>query len=298
MQSATVPKFGIAAAILLALFAARPAGGQNGHVIVHCLDEVLGIVQDTLADDCKGRVATEEEAVTARNQRRDYIQKVLANPGNSKLKGKRLASSGSGFFVDDDGGVLTSRHLVEDCIEVTVAPSFGAKALVTSMVSDDRADLALLHTGAAPTGIAVLAQDGGPAVVGPAFIAGYPEQGMVSLIPVLTAVEVLRRESHTPRGPAMIVRGDVRRGGSGGPLLDTGGNVIGVVVAKVDTVATYNATGKVVRDIGFVLPIDRVRRFLDAQDVRYHSGQRRPLQPEERLRQDTRPFMVQVGCWK
>ena len=85
---------------------------------------------------------------------------------------------------------------------------------------------------------------------------------------------------------------------SGGPLLDTGGNVIGVVVAKIDSVAMYKTTGDVVRDIGLVLPGDRAQRFLEAQSVRYRLDQRRPLQSEDRLLQDTRPFMVQVGCWK
>jgi hypothetical protein len=116
--------------------------------------------------------------------------------------------------------------------------------------------------------------------------------------PVLAAVEVLLREEQTPRGPAMIVRGDIRRGNSGGPLIDTAGNVIGVVVAKVDTVAMYKTTGAAIHDIGFILPGDRVQRILEAEKIPYYQNQQRPLQPEERLLEDARAFMVQVGCWQ
>src|SRR3546814_12164023 len=101
---------------------------------------------------------------------------------------------------------------------------------------------------------------------------------MVSLSPLLTPVEILRHESQTPRGPAILVRGDVRKGNSGGPLLDTAGSVVGVVLAEVDSVGMYKVTGTAVPEVGFILPGDRAQRFLDAQGVEYQRSQRRPLQ--------------------
>ena len=288
------------AALLLLLWVLVPAPvlAQGGYEIVHCLDEHLGNVQKTLASDCEGRAIAADEAAARRDQRRDYIQKVLSKAPDPRLQDKTLTRVGSGFFIADDGSVLTSHHIVEGCTGISVAPTFGELRLATGMVPDQEADLALLQTGAAPPGIAVFAQDSGAAIMASAFVSGYPEQGMVTTAPVLTAVEVLRREADTPHGPAMVIRGDVRKGNSGGPLLDTGGNVIGVVVAKIDSVAMYKATGEAVVDIGLTLPGDRVQRFLKAQSVRYRQDQRQPLQSPDRLLENTRSFMVQVGCWK
>src|SRR3546814_20078265 len=95
--------------------------------------------------------------------------------------------------------------------------------------------------------------------MGAGFLAGYPEQGMVSLSPLLTPVEILRHESQTPRGPAILVRGDVRKGNSGGPLLDTAGSVVGVVLAEVDSVGLSKVTGTAVPEVGFILPGARVQ---------------------------------------
>src|SRR3546814_6400937 len=106
-------------------------------------------------------------------------------------------------------------------------PSFGEMALATDVVPFAEADLALLRTAVDPPGIAAFAEGTGSAVMGAGFLSGYPEQGMVSLSPLLTPVEILRHESQTPRGPAILVRGDVRKGNSGGPLLDTAGSEIG-----------------------------------------------------------------------
>src|SRR3546814_14869204 len=107
-----------------------------------------------------------------------------------------------------------------------------AKASV--IAPDAEVDLALLRTSVTPPGIASFAEGAGSMVMGAGFLPGYPQQGMVAIAPVLTAVDILRRESHTPRGPAIIVSGDIRTGTSGGPLLDSGGNDTGVVLATVD----------------------------------------------------------------
>lgn len=298
MRPAKSPHAGCVAAVIAWLMAPSIAAAQGGHVVVHCLNEDLGIVQETLAGDCKGRVIADDEAATLRSQRRDYIRKVLSKVPDNRLQGMRLASTGSGFFVTEEGSVLTSGHVVDDCSGVTVIPTFGEQVLATAVTFDDQADLALLKTDVTPPGIAPFAEGSGPAVIGSAFVAGYPEQGLVTVAPVLTTVEVLLRGEQTPRGPAMVVRGDIRKGNSGGPLIDTGGNVIGVVVAKVDTVAMYKTTGAAMRDIGFILPGDRVQRFLAAQQIIYYQNQQRPQQPEAQLLEDARAFMVQVGCWQ
>ena len=286
------------AAVLVWLMVPSLAGAQGGHPVVHCLNEELGVVQETLASDCEGRAIAEDEAAVFRNQRRDYIRRVLSKVPDSRLAGMRLTSTGSGFFVSEDGNVLTSRALVAGCSGVSVVPTFGEEALATVVALDDQADLALLKTEVVPPGIAPLAEGSGSAVLGSAFVAGYPEQGPVGVAPALAAVEVLRREEQTAQGPAMIVKGDIRKGSSGGPLIDTGGNVIGIVVAGVNAVAAYKATGAALSDVGFILPGDRVQRFLTAENIAYQQNQRRPLQPEERLLEDASAFMVQVGCWQ
>lgn len=298
MRLAIMSQVGCLAVALAWLTAPSSPGAQSGHPVVHCLHEDLGTVQQTLASDCRGRVVSADEAAAVRDQRRDYIRKVLSKVPDSKLEGMHLASTGSGFFVSQDGSVLTSRHVVDDCSGVSVIPTFGEEVVATAVIPDDQADLALLRTAATPQVTAPFSEGSGSAVVEAGFVAGYPEQGLVAVAPVLTAVEVLLREEQTPRGPAMIVRGNIRKGNSGGPLIDSGGNVIGVVVAKIDTVAMYQTTGAAVRDIGFILPGDRVQRFLQAQRVAYYQNQQRPLQPAEHILEDARAFMVQVGCWR
>src|SRR3546814_2940306 len=90
---------GIAAAVffaslLVGVMAPAPATAGDGHTVVHCLDDNLGTVRKTLATDCKGRAVTAEEAAAVKNQRRDYIQKVLSKVPDSSMEGKSLSRLG------------------------------------------------------------------------------------------------------------------------------------------------------------------------------------------------------------
>ena len=275
-----------------------PAAAQAGHAAVNCLDENHGTVHETLAGDCRGRIVSDEEAAPFRQDRRDYIRKALSNSPFPEMAGKRLVGLGSGFFIAEDGSVATSHHVVGDCAAVSVTPTFGEMRLATTVIVDPESDLAVLRTDIVPPKVPRLTAAGAQISPGPAYVVGYPSRGLVTIEPVVAAVEVLGRDQNTSKGPAIIVRGDVRRGNSGGPLLDANGSVLGVVVAKIDSVSVYQTSGKVVRDIGLALPADRLAAFLAQHGVDYQMAGERTSQQNGRILEEARPFLVQIGCWQ
>jgi len=94
------------------------------------------------------------------------------------------------------------------------------------------------------------------------------------------------------------IRADVRRGNSGGPVLDAAGDVIGVVFAKVDTPAIYAKTGQRIEDVGFGLGLHVLRDFLRPLGVKLLSaGSGERLDEQARLAR-AREFVAQVRCWR
>ena len=115
--------------------------------------------------------------------------------------------------------------------------------------------------------------------------------------PVLVTGHV--KPEANPRNPNVFaMQIDIRRGNSGGPVLDEAGRVIGVVFAKVDTPSIYENTGKLVRDVGFAIRLPVVRDFLRDQPVAVATGgDAQPLQQTARLVR-AREFVAQIGCWR
>ncbi len=145
--------------------------------------------------------------------------------------------SGTGFFVDAKGHLLTNYHVVEDCTEVGVLEGGGTAATHVVRV-DETADLALLETELGGRPFAAFRAEG--AEIGePTFAVGFPLLGM------LTSINMTNGIVSSLTGPAgydgvIQTTAPVQPGNSGGPLVDEGGNVIGVVFATGDPSTTQN----------------------------------------------------------
>jgi S1-C subfamily serine protease len=158
-----------------------------------------------------------------------------------------LGISGSGW-VAGRNLVVTNAHVVAGQKDTT-AGGLEAEALVF----DARNDVAVLQVAGLgrPALQLVEAREGAPAA-----IAGYPENGPLSITPgrVGRTATVFSEDAYG-RGPVtrriMSFRGRVRRGNSGGPLLDGAGGVVGTVFAS--------RTGS---NAGFAVPPDIVRDAL------------------------------------
>ena len=59
----------------------------------------------------------------------------------------------------------------------------------------------------------------------------------------------------------------VQPGNSGGPVLDQSGNVVGVVVAKLNAISVANATGSIPEQVNFATKASTALGFLEANQV-------------------------------
>jgi S1-C subfamily serine protease len=61
----------------------------------------------------------------------------------------------------------------------------------------------------------------------------------------------------------------IQPGNSGGPVVDLGGNVVGVVVATVNAAAMLKSEGVIPQNINFAIKSNIAANFLDAKSVPY-----------------------------
>ncbi len=213
---------------------------------------------------------------------------ALANPQTASSSSKP-DSAGTGVRVARDRFV-TNHHVVEDCRQVRID---GAAAKIAA--TDTRMDLALLSAPLSGPSVSIRASR---SVVGEAVtVAGFPLQELLSSFQVTTGT--LASLSGLGGDTSQFqITAPVQAGNSGGPVLDSAGRVIGIVVAKLNAIRTARATGDLPQNVNFAVGANALRSFLDASDVEYQTSlQGTPLLTTE-VAQQAREFTVRVECWK
>lgn len=147
---------------------------------------------------------------------------------------------GSGFIIDDDAHVVTAYHVVESLSEIDIILPDGSFSAATVIGSCKYSDIAVLKLEEPPVIAPLTLTDSDTVRVGePVVTIGNPfEQtesltaGIVSQINVLADIDYATET----RGVANLIQFDaaVNFGNSGCPLLNSEGEVIGLVIARVN----------------------------------------------------------------
>ena len=181
--------------------------------------------------------------------------------------------SGSGFFISEDGYILTNYHVVEKAVKnglnVTVS-THDASVYVGKIVgTEEDEDLAVIkidQDGLEP----VVFGDSDSMNVGDSVYAVGNPYGMLEFTMTTGHISALNRQiaaEETETALRMFqIDAAVYSGNSGGPVYDTRGRVVGVVTAKY-------ASSSGMEGIGFALPInDVVPVVSELVDKGYVSG--------------------------
>lgn len=182
---------------------------------------------------------------------------------------------GTGFLVTVEGDVLTNRHVIADCSRLSID---GQPAVV--MAQDKVFDLALLRAeGLAGTEPAHFAQD--PARLNSdVTVAGYPLPDLLGGLNI-TRGSVTSLKGIGGDGINMQISAPVQPGNSGGPVINAAGQVVGVVVAKLDAAKVADLYDDIPQNVNFAIRGEIAKLFLAQNGVDpLLAGPSEPLAPE------------------
>jgi serine protease Do len=167
---------------------------------------------------------------------------------------------GSGFLISEDGYLLTNNHVVEEADNIRVGLQNGREYTATVIGTDPSIDLALLKVDPKDDKLPVLPLGDSEALrVGEWVIAiGNPlEFEQTVTVGVLSAKDRRVPIGNTDTGVVSFLQTDaaINFGNSGGPLLDSRGNVIGINTAI--------RRANFAEGIGFALPINHARNVIE-----------------------------------
>jgi S1-C subfamily serine protease len=223
------------------------------------------------------------------------VQATPATPTPPKSP-KTVDVNGTGFVIGVNGHVLTNHHVIGRCIGDIHGNLAGQSGVNLRIVSaDETNDLALLQ---APTNLKETVSVRATAVhPGDAVIAiGYPFHGLLTSDFTVTTGIVSSLSGIFNDTRYLQISAAIQPGNSGGPLLDTSGNVVGVVSEKLNALKFAKATGEIPENINFAIKTGAVRDFLDNSVVSYQTAESKSDLKTADIAQNARNYTMLISC--
>jgi len=225
----------------------------------------------------------------------DWFRKAADNKDSKEDKKKELAvtSYGSGFFVTNNH-IVTNNHVTEGCDEIEVKnKKYSSK--VELVDSDSNTDLSILSTGK-PYNNFLSFRNGKPIKTGEtAIVLGYPLGSRLGSDLKVTVGNIAALTGYKNNITELQLTAPVQPGNSGGPLLDDNGNVVGIIVASLESTSGLKK-GKIAQNVNFAIKSNMAKIFMDLNSIEYDV--RKPLEtyPVNEIVDNSRDAVVQIIC--
>lgn len=190
------------------------------------------------------------------------IQEIMGGLYSQEVQGL-----GSGFIINEDGYILTNYHVIDGSSDVKVLLSNGNEASAKVVNYDSSMDIAMLklEDGTEIPGVAELGDSD----------ALYPGQDVIAIGTPLSkefaqtltkgVVSAVGRQVGSESGNTLeVIQTDaaINSGNSGGPLVNTKGQVIGINSMKLgNSGSSSNAS---IEGMGFSIPINVAKERIDS----------------------------------
>ncbi|SEO02221.1 Putative peptidoglycan binding domain-containing protein [Salinihabitans flavidus] len=204
------------------------------------------------------------------------------------LELRRPKLSRSGFFINDSGTVVTTAEVTEGCSRITLDTDHEARVVR----SDPELGVAVLRPTEplAPMSVASFRIEE-PRLKSEIAVAGFSFEGALNAPSVtfgeLADIRGLNGEANLRRLALASLPGDV-----GGPVFDTGGTVLGMLLPKPSA-----ADRQLPDEVSFAAASDAIRAILSEAGIRVEAGERNGAMAPEDLTTLAGGITVLVSCW-
>jgi S1-C subfamily serine protease len=223
----------------------------------------------------------------------DLSRQKLPNPLQPEAV---LISTGTGFFVTEDGAILTNEHVVAGCKRLRARRPSGVEFDLNLVSTNERLDLALLK--APVKGPSAYFRRGLPPLGESIIVYGFPLAGTLSIAGNLTTGSVSGMVGLQNDGTKLQISAPIQSGNSGGAVLDESGNVVGVVQSKLNSVRAQQVTGDVPQNINFAIRGTVAQQFLTSNGIKTFERTSVNARKPSALAESAVGFTVLVGCFK
>jgi serine protease Do len=205
-------------------------------------------------------------------------------------------ASGTGFYFNSSGQVLTAAHVIQDCVRIDVKRDEQVrpgKVLARSNV----VDVAVLDTGAASSSFLPFRRGMSFELGEPVTNVGYPLQNILAATPNLTRGNVSARGGLTGSVGQFQFSAPIQPGSSGGPVVSDGGELLGITVGTLNALALAKQ-GVIPQNVNFALEARYAARFLEKNTLAFTTVEPNAHGDAHTANQAALAAVVSVECYE
>ncbi len=186
----------------------------------------IGLALAFILSSCSSNTTSVEETSKVLTAEDIY---ALASPSTVEIiaSNSNFSSTGTGFFDDINGTVITNYHVIDGAKEAKIKTYDGKEYKVLQILGyDEKVDIAILSTSC--TSSTPLAKNPSPVATGQKVYALGSSLGLTGTF----SEGIVSTASRDVDGTKYIqITAPISHGNSGGPLLDENGKVVGITTA-------------------------------------------------------------------
>lgn len=188
-------------------------------------------------------------------------------------------TTGTGFLVSNQGHVVTNHHVVEGCRVVLARSGSAPLHPVELLATDPKNDLAVLKIN--PLGLAkpLMIRRSRPRLAESVIAMGFPLAGISASSVQATVGNISALAGVLDDTRALQFTAPIQPGNSGGPLIDSWGDVVGVVTSRLSSVWSIKNIGDLPQNVNFAMKASMVAAFLDSNSIPYETAPTRSSVP-------------------
>jgi S1-C subfamily serine protease len=173
------------------------------------------------------------------------------------------STCGSGFVIQQNGYILTNYHVIKNATRITITVP-GRQAVSARLVTTDQEkDLAILQVSLRNLMALPVASSEGVQILDSITVLGYPLPDELGTALSASDGKVNAvREGNSGSTRLFQIDANVNPGNSGGPLLNNHGEVVGIVVAKINSLQYAKENGALPERINFAIPINEAQELI------------------------------------
>ena len=187
---------------------------------------------------------------------------------NNSDKKLLVAASGSGFIINSEGSVVTNNHVIDGCSRVTAVYE-GNDYVLRTIARDNVNDMALLTSDLVDKDFFTLSQNDVD-ILDEITVVGYGLGKNVSDMVKVTKGIVSSMTGLSNNYSEMQIDAAIQSGNSGGPVISSKGDVVGIAVSKLDSMSVWEEAGDLPQNVNFAIKSSTLKQFLDANKHNYH----------------------------